>query len=485
MKFLVIILLILTSLGHANSQQHYYIYIQSDSQPFYSSIGKQVFSSTASAFVIIPRLKDSVYQVTIGFPGGPDYIFNCVINKKDRGFLLKNFNEKGWGLFNLLTMEVIMGIKVEKPVDKNSNSSFPATNDEFTIILASAVDDPGLRQTELIQHEEIKTAVAKEEIKKHEEIKKEPENKEAITSIQSKSNAVVAAAGDAQIKTPDSAINATATKKDPEKTVSSQSENHEDSTKLTTEKEISVDSPLVSARPLFSKVARTLQYQNKDGMEMIYVDDLLNGEKDTIRIFIPAEPVSTAQPSNTDSKNIATEKKDSQFLDMAISPKKDSPVVGNQEPKATPAENNAVKKDTLTSSIKEKVAPVPPVAEKIDSSVQIDEGKKAQPAVTAKTNTNCKKLATDRDVTNLRSRMIVIKDEDEIVNMALKTFKQKCFTAENIKSLCYVFITDQGKYKLMDAAYPYVSDQEKFSSLSFLLTDTYYLNRFNSLVKQN
>ncbi len=489
MRFLAIILLIFTALGHANAQQHYFIYIQSDSQqPFFSRIDKDVYSSSANGYVIIPKLMDSVYQVTVGFPEErwPDYIFNCVLNKKDRGYLLKNFNEKGWGLFNLQTMEVIMGTKVEKPVEQKSNSFIPATNDEFTMILASVVDDPQLRHTELIQNDEVRTAVAKQEIKKPEETKKGSETKlETAAIVQAKTNDEVSAES-GQVKIPDSTLTASQPKKETEPltTGTEQSEINKD---MLPGKSKSEDSSFVSAAPLFTKVARTLQYQNKEGMEMIYVDDLLNGNRDTIRIYIPAEPVSSSQTVSSVSaaRNISTEKKDSQFLDIAVTPRKDNPVAETPLKKDVPVEANTVKKDTIMQTKGEVASAALTSTEKKDTTTQIKEQVNPEPVVPVKTNSDCKKLATDKDVSSLRSRMIVMKDEDDIVNMALKTFKQKCFTADKIKTLCYVFITDQGKYKLMDAAYPFVSDQENFPRLAFLLTDTYYINRFNALVKND
>ena len=93
------------------SQEKHFIFIQSEnSQPFYVSLNGKLFSSTASGYVIIPKLVEGDYKFTIGFAQNafPEQSFQCTINKKDLGFNLKNFAEKGWGLFNLQTLEVLM-----------------------------------------------------------------------------------------------------------------------------------------------------------------------------------------------------------------------------------------------------------------------------------------------------------------------------------------------------------------------------------------
>ncbi|HEX8356305.1 MAG TPA: hypothetical protein VF610_02790, partial [Segetibacter sp.] len=93
------------------AQEKHFIFIQSDnSQPFYVSLNGKLLSSTASGYIIIPKLTDGDYDFSIGFAQNafPEQSFQCVINKKDLGFNLKNFGDKGWGLFNLQSLNVTM-----------------------------------------------------------------------------------------------------------------------------------------------------------------------------------------------------------------------------------------------------------------------------------------------------------------------------------------------------------------------------------------
>ncbi len=102
------------------SQEKHFIFIQSDNKQLFNvTINGKLYSSNSSGYVIVPRLMDGEYNLVIGFPSNtfPDQGFKCVINKKDLGFGLKDFGEKGWGLFNLQTLDVTMsGGIVESPV---------------------------------------------------------------------------------------------------------------------------------------------------------------------------------------------------------------------------------------------------------------------------------------------------------------------------------------------------------------------------------
>ena len=99
------------------------------------------------------------------------------------------------------------------------------------------------------------------------------------------------------------------------------------------------------------------------------------------------------------------------------------------------------------------------------------------------TNSDCRDLASEYDVDKLRVRMLGEKDADGQVTEARKTFKSKCFSTTQIKSLSTLFRTDEGKYKLFDAAYPFVSDSNNFKDLISLLSDEYYINRFKAMVR--
>ena len=95
----------------AFAQKVYFVYLESESQqPFFAKLRDKTYPSSASGYVILSNLRDSSYTITIGFPSDkwPEQQFTVPTRAKDRGFLLKNFGEKGWGLFDLQTLSIQM-----------------------------------------------------------------------------------------------------------------------------------------------------------------------------------------------------------------------------------------------------------------------------------------------------------------------------------------------------------------------------------------
>ena len=88
------------------SQQNHFIYIQADDkQTFTVNINATQYNSSDIGYVIIPKLTASQYTLRISFPGNkyPEQNFVCQLNNADAGYALKNYGEKGWGLFNFQT----------------------------------------------------------------------------------------------------------------------------------------------------------------------------------------------------------------------------------------------------------------------------------------------------------------------------------------------------------------------------------------------
>ena len=130
-----------------SAQLNHFIYLQTEGkQPFYAKLDKKVLSSSVSGYLIIPKLKGGQYNITIGFPKSEnsEQTYTCSIDNKDAGYLIKNFGEKGWGLFNLQTLDVVMaGAKT----GKNDVAKTEKT-DDFSNMLSEVVNDPSIKQAE-------------------------------------------------------------------------------------------------------------------------------------------------------------------------------------------------------------------------------------------------------------------------------------------------------------------------------------------------
>lgn len=124
------------------------MYIQADErQPFYAVINTKVYSSSESGYMIIPKLHDSNYLIMIGFAKNayPEQRFEITVNKKDLGFQLKYFNEKGWGLFNLQTMAITMSTGQEQKTTEAIIGT--KKTDAFSTLLANVVNDSAILYT--------------------------------------------------------------------------------------------------------------------------------------------------------------------------------------------------------------------------------------------------------------------------------------------------------------------------------------------------
>ena len=73
---------------------------------------------------------------------------------------------------------------------------------------------------------------------------------------------------------------------------------------------------------------------------------------------------------------------------------------------------------------------------------------------------------------------------EDMIKVAKKYLKAKCYSTEQIKDLSYLFLEDKGKYLFFDAAYPFTSDSDQYQTLQSQLTDQYYLNRFKAMIRK-
>ena len=143
MKYLAVSFILFFVTLQTFGQQEYFIYLQTENnQPFYVRVNANVYSSTSSGYLILSKLADSTAIVTIGFPKNvfPEQHFNIPVNHKDGGYTVKNFGDKGWGLFNLQTLAVIMN---SNPAGEKKSPEITGTkkSDAFSMLLANAVND--------------------------------------------------------------------------------------------------------------------------------------------------------------------------------------------------------------------------------------------------------------------------------------------------------------------------------------------------------
>jgi len=129
--------------GRNYAQQNYFILIQADNkQPFYVRQGSRSIPSSAEGSLILSQLKDSTYNIVIGFPGQQfsDRAFSVDLQHKDQQFIFRNQADKGWVLYNPLTGETrIADLKEEKGAELQVQGV--KKDDAFSRLMAGVVHD--------------------------------------------------------------------------------------------------------------------------------------------------------------------------------------------------------------------------------------------------------------------------------------------------------------------------------------------------------
>lgn len=183
--FFTLLLFFSTNLS---AQQDRFLYMQTENQqPFYVKLDKKILSSSASGHIIVSKLVDSIYTFYFGFPKNewPQQNVTVSLKAANAGFLLKNLGEKGWGLLNLQTMQLLKG-NVEA---KDKIIVETEAGDEFARVLAEVVNDPSIGRVSKIK---IETPATEEINNKTEAAKTDTATVIKTVSSQSRAEAVTA-----------------------------------------------------------------------------------------------------------------------------------------------------------------------------------------------------------------------------------------------------------------------------------------------------
>lgn len=449
MNRLITLLFILCTLPAA-AQKDYFVYIQADAeQPFFVRLQERNYASTSNGYLILPRLRDSVYNFGIGFPNGKwtEQRFSVSIAGRDRGFLLKQFEGSGWGLFDMQTLAVIQAEKREEEVNPKPVSIEKVS--PFTDVLAKAANDPSLRERKAApvaaSKETPKRPAADSAVavaKPVEKIIAEPE-KQALPAIKDtmgyagetvvvqrdtllaektndgvaavlKDTVVVEKAEIAIIKeVPESPA---AAKTDSIITTPAAEQSIAEKSKITEPQATGITpSALVP-----SLITRRSESSTSEGFGLVYTDQYADGRIDTIRILIPNQ------------RNLLRSEErpgDRRFLED----------ISSQEG---------------------------------SDSISIKTQKQS----------SCTAVASENDFLQLRKKMAAQKADDAMIAEARKAFKVKCYTVKHIRNLGVLFLNDAARFQFYEAAYPRVADPAVFESLGAELKNEYYNRRFQALM---
>jgi hypothetical protein len=246
------------------SQQNlYFVLIQADNnQNFYARIDQKIVNSTSSGYLMITQLKDSIYELSIGFPKSsiPESRFMIKINKRDQDLQLKDMGAKGWALYNQQTLEQNMPSKEDTNNTQSASRGIKQDN-AFSRLMSGVVNDSSVLYNTYVEKASLKDT-SRADSSMHSLLRSDTVLTGKLKKMDTSSQIV-------QIK-PNSKI-----KKNP-------------NTKLPAER---------------SSVQKLKEQSSPSDLVLVYVDKSKPGQKDTVKMSIPFEEPKTAAHAEKDSTN--------------------------------------------------------------------------------------------------------------------------------------------------------------------------------------
>lgn len=181
-KFKIVFTVLLINSFCAVAQNARFIYLQTENrEEFYVKLDKKILNSSPTGYLIIPKLSEQVYTLTIGlYQGGPEISTSIKIRETNLGLLLKNTADKGWTMLNLQTMQPVA---IKKEFILGKQETVDPNVDEFTRILAEVVDEPSIAWAQVFKADNVSVT---QQINKTEE-KKIPDSHKIDSAREKKS----------------------------------------------------------------------------------------------------------------------------------------------------------------------------------------------------------------------------------------------------------------------------------------------------------
>lgn len=475
------LLVLFVLLGVWVQAQHvFFVYLQSEpAKPFYIRLNGETRSSSAGGYLILSRLADSTYTFSLGFTDNsiPEQTFKITIAHKDYGFLLKHFGEKGWGLFDLKSLNVIYASGNPSAAPAASEGNQAGHVSPFTDLLAKATGDPSLREPPPVARQE---TVAEPPVQLAAVPRPDSAGKAAINTavvaIQTDSAATGTVAGIPGEKRPESreepaaqpadtvqtiqVVAATAEPYTPPVTAISTGAQPEKEIDMVQQKQVVVATPPVQQAvpaaeiPVLktSEIIRRSESSTTEGFGLVYIDKWAGGTADTIRLLIP----NPKQLSGSVKEEPRAEKK---FLDIQAAPA--ATTVQRAADTALAGSGRSGQLDT----------------------VAIEPRPVTRPEARSTAATGCMEVAAEADFFALRKQMAAADGDEAMIAEARKYYKRKCFTVLQLRNLSALFLNDEARYSFFDVSYKYCADQEGFAALEAELKDPYYVNRFKAMLR--
>lgn len=515
-------LFLLFFVTNASAQKPYFVYLQTENQePFFVQLNKKNYSSSSAGHVILSGLTNGNYTIQVGFSGqNALQEYSITINNEDQGYLVKKFDNE-FGIINLQSLTIQLSGVAQKAAEDEKKKAIAAAEaqkmEETRIAEETAflekqkmqeaenrakATEAKLKREEEIRKEEESIRLEKnklEEANKEQEqaakLKKEEEAKRAETtkSVALENNSQDAATSTLTMEKKSGMVALEKTKETKEDEIMEKpvvQVTKEDikvnpATKVVENPIKEVAASTVSTRALTPAEIAKLQEEARRIDSQGKRDSVLNPSKNApAKAGTPAFlDIDFTMPANSTENSQGKTEADSVAINnwtdsMAIKKDNNHVVLQTVAEQKTESTKEAIKTEETTTTEALRKAQVVIEQPKGDSAKSPQTN-----AATPVKNTNCIAEATEADVELISMIIKGEKQPEDALDIARKSIKVKCVTTTQLRKLVLLFDKQEDRYTLLDIAYRYTLDKDKYAVLGDLLTDTYYLNRFKAMVQ--
>jgi Domain of unknown function (DUF4476) len=472
---LVIVMLLIAGKSNAQNYQasnneplSYFVLIQADdNQAFYVRLNGQLYPSSPAGYIILARLHDSLYAISIGLPGQtfPEKRYLLDIHRKDLALRLRYADSK-WELYD--RQGQALPTVADPSATGRPSLAGVKKDDAFSQLMSAVVQDTAVMYNNYAAASDSAHPGAP------------TTSRTVIPSPHSDATFLIdsqtAAASSLTMPTsPPFIAPATGGTSHPAASLISPGTGHPD-TSLTSSAHDSSNIAHDTLTTFLAVSTSSATIHSPTGRSSAHALPI-DGPKRPSPADTPVS-LSNAGPSSPTGVVKLSERKSSKSLrmvytDRAADKKSDTIDV------LIPIDSPAIRTEHPTHSTDPTLGAATPN----NSATPASPGA-ARKALIPFVNSDCHAFATDYDVDKLRIRMLDVEKDDDRLLAARKVFKTKCFTTHQIRALSEVFATDAAKFKFLETAYPFCSD-ENFPDLISLLADPVYAGRFRTMTDRH
>ncbi|HSR37676.1 MAG TPA: DUF4476 domain-containing protein [Phnomibacter sp.] len=438
---IVMTLLLMCTKGQA--QREHFVYLQTENMtPFYIKMNGKTISSTYSGYLILGKLKDSIYPIKLGMLGVDEVQdYGLKVDGRNAGYLVKKLGDRGWGIVDLQTNEEQVSMEWSSAIAaETARQEFMAAEQKRvadSIANASAAvavaDTAAANPAVAVAAAVVADTVAKSEAK--------PAADTASRIVESPKNE--------QQRLQDSIANVIAEKEKELKALQAMLAGTAGAAVVAGKNADSGKTANSAAEKTAGGLATGAAVAAGAGVVSAVTGD---GNKDKSKAASDSTTQTNAPPPSADSSHANA---------AAVAVVADS-VKAIAEP--------VVKADTATATVDSAGA-----KKATTDSVATAPKLQREP---------CVDVLGREEVEALINKTASIADGDEIIALYKKAFKEKCVSTSNLKKICNAMASDVTRYRILEAAYPHCLDFYAFPDLESLLKDSYYITKFKALVQQ-